>query len=122
MSLFFYLYIISSVLSSIFLSFLCDIVASSPDSKTKTDNIPGATSSSSIEREQKRPFIDKGLDTVAQRNQATLSTAAAAGGGAAQQQQQYHHHHQQLQQQQSAPPLNGLISSEFIRVVKLSTC
>lgn len=93
-----------------FLFHCSHIVASSPDNKTKPDNIPGATSISSnsssgnIVHEQKSLFIDKGLDTEAQRSQATLSTASASSSAAAA--------HQQQQLQSSAPTLNGLISSE----------
>lgn len=98
---------------SLFFFISHNIVASSPDNKTKTDNIPGATSSSSssIVNEQKSLFIDKGLDTEAQRSQVTLSTASASSSTRAAQHQQ---HQQQQQLQSSAPTLNGLISSELV--------
>lgn len=65
------------------------IVASSPDSKSKTENLTGATSG---EHELKSVLNEKGQDTEAQRSQVSPSAS----------------------QQPSTPTLNGLISSEFV--------
>lgn len=71
-----------------------DIVASSPDSKSKTENFTGATSS---EHEQKIPFDEKGQVSESQRSQVSPSAS----------------------QQPSTPTLNGLISSKCVFVIWL---
>lgn len=63
------------------------LVASSPDSKSKPENLTGATST---EHELKSPFDETSTDSE-QRNQTSPSAS----------------------QQSSTPTLNGLISSEY---------
>lgn len=75
-------------------SLFYDIVASSPDSKSKTENFTGATSS---EHDQKSPFDEKGQVSESQRSQVSPSAS----------------------QQPSTPTLNGLISSKSVCVYDL---